>query len=88
MTIPFGIRMYFPEMEMTNSLDRFDRNIRLFGAEGQRKIRETRVAVIGVGGLGTHVVQQLALLGVRRTSHFGRPDAILFLSSSCTKSIA
>jgi molybdopterin/thiamine biosynthesis adenylyltransferase len=45
-------------------MSRFDRNIRLFGVEGQKKLRQTRVAVIGVGGLGSHVVQQLALLGV------------------------
>jgi molybdopterin/thiamine biosynthesis adenylyltransferase len=44
--------------------DRFNRNELFFGKEGQRKLRATRCAVIGVGGLGTHVVQQLALLGV------------------------
>lgn len=43
---------------------RFDRNERLFGREGQEALREARVAVFGVGGLGTHVVQQLALLGI------------------------
>lgn len=43
---------------------RFDRNARFFGAEGQLKLRASRVAVVGVGGLGTQVVQQLALLGV------------------------
>lgn len=44
--------------------DRFDRNEGLFGKDGQERLRNTRVAVIGVGGLGTHVVQQLTLLGV------------------------
>ena len=44
--------------------DRFDRNIRFFGEAGQARLRDTQVAVIGVGGLGTHVVQQLALLGI------------------------
>ncbi len=44
--------------------DRFDRQERFFGKEGQAKIAEARVEVVGVGGLGTHVVQQLALLGV------------------------
>ncbi len=46
------------------SNDRFARNISLFGDEGQDRIRTATVAVIGVGGLGTHVVQQLSLLGV------------------------
>lgn len=47
-----------------DQLDRFSRNESFFGKEGQKKLRATRCAVIGVGGLGTHVVQQLALLGV------------------------
>jgi hypothetical protein len=44
--------------------ERFARNIALFGAEGQQRLLETSVAVVGVGGLGSHVVQQLAFLGV------------------------
>ena len=48
---------------MTN--ERFDRNIRFFGKEGQARLAASHVAVVGIGGLGTHVVQQLALLGVR-----------------------
>ena len=43
---------------------RFDRNILFFGKEGQKRLSNASVAVVGVGGLGTHVVQQLALLGV------------------------
>ena len=42
---------------------RYDRNIRLFGAEGQRKLLATKVTVIGVSGLGSPVAQHLALLG-------------------------
>jgi molybdopterin/thiamine biosynthesis adenylyltransferase len=45
-------------------MDRFDRNIRLFGIEGQNKLRESHVVVIGCGGLGQHVIQQLGYLGV------------------------
>lgn len=44
--------------------DRFDRQTRLFGVEGQQELSEARIAIVGVGGLGTHVVQQLALLGI------------------------
>jgi molybdopterin/thiamine biosynthesis adenylyltransferase len=44
--------------------DRFDRNERLFGQEGQEAIRRASVAVVGAGGLGTQVIQQLCLLGV------------------------
>ncbi len=42
----------------------FDRNIRFFGAVGQEIIRKTTVAIVGCGGLGQHVIQQLACLGV------------------------
>ncbi|MBI4095180.1 MAG: ThiF family adenylyltransferase [Candidatus Liptonbacteria bacterium] len=46
--------------------DRFDRQVRFFGQPGQNKLASCSVAIVGVGGLGSHVVQQLALLGVRR----------------------
>ena len=47
---------------------RFDRNNRFFGKEGQQRLSSTKVAIVGIGGLGTHVVQQLALLGVGNLS--------------------
>lgn len=45
--------------------ERTDRNERLFGVAGQERLRRIRVALVGVGGIGTHVVQQLSLLGVQ-----------------------
>src|SRR5258707_14879597 len=44
---------------------RYSRNEALFGPEGQAKIAATKVTIIGVGGLGSHVAQQLAYLGVQ-----------------------
>jgi molybdopterin/thiamine biosynthesis adenylyltransferase len=47
------------------SLDsRFDRQARLFGAQGQQIFRRLHVAVIGAGGGGSMIVEQLAHLGV------------------------
>lgn len=46
--------------------DRYDRQVRLFGKEGQRRIAEARVVVIGAGGLSMPLIQQLAYLGVLR----------------------
>lgn len=43
---------------------RFDRQTQFFGEEGQIRTGSCKVVVVGIGGLGTHVVQQLALLGV------------------------
>jgi tRNA A37 threonylcarbamoyladenosine dehydratase len=39
------------------------RNVALFGAAGQLRLRSTRVVVVGGGGLGSPLVQHLALLG-------------------------
>jgi molybdopterin-synthase adenylyltransferase len=44
---------------------RFSRNEGLIGALGQGKIGSTIVAIVGLGGLGSHIAQQLAYLGVR-----------------------
>lgn len=46
------------------SLDRYNRQILLFGKEGQEKIRKSNVGIVGAGGLGSHLIQQLAFLGV------------------------
>lgn len=46
------------------SCNRFDRNELFFGKEGQKKLRDAIVAVVGIGGLGLHVVQQLSFKGV------------------------
>src|SRR6266511_5683611 len=46
--------------------DRYARHIPLFGAEGQERIGAASVAMVGLGGLGSQVAQQLAYLGVSR----------------------
>lgn len=45
---------------------RYRRQIDLFGAVGQDRIAATTVAILGLGGLGAHVAQQLAYLGFRK----------------------
>jgi ThiF family len=44
--------------------DRLKRNVEFFGEAGQHRLRQTNAVVVGNGGIGTHVIQQLALLGV------------------------
>lgn len=44
--------------------DTFDRQVRAFGVAGQARLGRLRVAVIGVGGTGSVVIEQLAHLGV------------------------
>jgi len=56
-------------------LERYSRNIALFGATGQERIAKSKVAIIGLGGLGSHVAQQLSYLGVRQFV-FIDPDVV------------
>jgi hypothetical protein len=46
--------------------DRYHRQELLFGKEGQDRLAAARVAVVGAGGIGSHVIQQAAYLGVGR----------------------
>ncbi len=43
----------------------FDRQVRAFGTEGQRLLSSLRVGVVGAGGTGSAVCEQLMRLGVR-----------------------
>lgn len=43
----------------------FDRQVRAFGGEGQRLLSSLRVGVVGAGGTGSSVCEQLIRLGVR-----------------------
>ena len=44
--------------------DQYDRQIRAFGKQGQQRIVSLKVGIIGLGGTGSVVAQQLAHLGV------------------------
>jgi molybdopterin/thiamine biosynthesis adenylyltransferase len=55
-----------PATTITAAGERFDRQVRALGQEGQRKIAEARVAIVGLGGTGSIITQQLAHLGVGR----------------------
>lgn len=49
----------------TGPEDRFARQVPWFSPEGQQSIRRLRVGILGVGGTGSHVANQLAYLGSR-----------------------
>ncbi|MEZ2370961.1 ThiF family adenylyltransferase [Arthrobacter sp. RCC_34] len=42
----------------------FDRQVRAFGEAGQHTLRQLKVGVVGAGGTGSAVIEQLARLGV------------------------
>ncbi|MHB1701032.1 MAG: HesA/MoeB/ThiF family protein, partial [Acidobacteriaceae bacterium] len=55
-----------PEPDRSPVSDMFDRQVRAFGAAGQQRLADTRVAIVGLGGTGSIAAQQLVHLGVRR----------------------
>ena len=61
--------------ERTPPSDQFDRNIRAFGGEIQKVLGDLHVAVVGCGGTGSAVIEQLVRLGVRHLYLFD-PDAL------------
>lgn len=52
------------EDSIAQTAARFDRQARLFGAAGQQILRQMHVAVVGAGGGGSMIIEQLAHLGV------------------------
>ena len=53
-----------PLRKKSAMIDDYDRQIRMFGKAGQRRLADCKVAVIGLGGIGSLVVEYLARLGV------------------------
>ena len=64
---------------MTTRFERYDRNIRLFGAEGQERLRSTIVTIVAIGGLGSPLAQHLALLGVGKINEVEPEELDLIL---------
>jgi molybdopterin/thiamine biosynthesis adenylyltransferase len=62
--------------------DYFDRNVRAFGAEIQQVLGNLRVAIVGCGGTGSAVAEQLVRLGVR---HFTLFDPDMLTPSNLTR---
>lgn len=44
----------------------FSRQISFFGIEGQERLAQTKVGIIGLGGTGSQLFQQLAYLGLKK----------------------
>ena len=59
------MEVVFDHGEVAQADERHDRQIRAFGRAGQAKIQGVSVAIVGLGGTGSLVAQQLAHLGVR-----------------------
>ncbi len=53
---------------MKSSNSQFDRQERMFGEDGQKIIKNTHALICGLGGIGSHVSQQLVYLGIENFS--------------------
>lgn len=63
--IGVGDRIIWGENAAADISPRYDRQIRVFGPQAQGRLRTIRVGIVGLGGTGSVVLQQLSHLGVR-----------------------
>lgn len=56
--------LHFEGTSSMSDSRRLDRQIRALGSEGQSRIAQLTIAVVGAGGVGSHVIEQLLHLGV------------------------
>lgn len=57
--------LFDPSTAKGSQAEIFDRQVRAFGSAGQLAIQALRVGIVGLGGTGSIVAQELAHLGVR-----------------------
>jgi molybdopterin-synthase adenylyltransferase len=57
--------LYDPAHPNETVSETFDRQVRAFGAAGQKSLEGLRIAIVGLGGMGSLVSQHLVHLGVR-----------------------
>lgn len=80
----FGRRFRFTDRDSGNETqpDYFDRQVRAFGPDIQRLLRRLNIGVVGAGGTGSAVIEQLVRLGVGTLSIF---DGEAFDASNATR---
>ena len=59
-------RLYARPQTQASAMPEHDRQVRMFGAAGQRLLATAKVAVVGLGGVGSLIAEQLARLGVQQ----------------------
>ncbi len=57
-------RLYSQPLPSSESLPEHDRQVRMFGTAGQEILAGSKIAVVGLGGVGSLVAEYLARLGV------------------------
>jgi molybdopterin/thiamine biosynthesis adenylyltransferase len=57
--------LFDPLLPTRSISGKFDRQIRAFGSAGQEALQPLRIAIVGLGGTGSLIAQQLVHLGIR-----------------------
>lgn len=57
--------IFDPSVMSLSTIEMFDRQVRAFGETGQKTLQRLRIAIVGLGGTGSLIAQQLVHLGVR-----------------------
>jgi molybdopterin-synthase adenylyltransferase len=66
LSIGIGLDVLFdPSVKTTTITSQHDRQVRAFGPDGQKALERLRVGIVGLGGTGSIIAQQLVHLGVR-----------------------
>lgn len=61
-----GSELYYDNENILGKTDlKYDRQVRAFGKEGQKILESLKVGIVGLGGTGSVISQQLAHLGVK-----------------------
>jgi hypothetical protein len=68
--------------DSTETGETYDRQVKMFGTNGQRELADCRVAILGLGGIGSLVAEYLARLGV---GHFCLVDDDLVEESNLSR---
>lgn len=65
-SILFEIPTVIVKKEISTIEPVFDRQVKAIGREGQIRLQELKIAIVGVGGTGSSVAVQLARMGVKK----------------------
>jgi molybdopterin/thiamine biosynthesis adenylyltransferase len=65
-TVGADVRTYREDEKGVEIKSQHDRQLRAFGREGQYRLAQLKAGVVGLGGTGSVVAQELAYLGVNR----------------------
>lgn len=70
-----GATIRFAHDKPTFDARLYDRQVRAFGVEGQQRLSGLKVGIVGLGGTGSIIAEQLAFLGVKQFLLFD-PDTL------------